>query len=168
MPYSIELHFDSKSDLLIRSIWDRLGKSCGEEYLPQSGFPPHITLALFDDSLRKDGVSTIFQNFHKGFRPFKIKFSGVGVFSNKQEGSLFLVPTISKPLLNYHDILHDDLEIFAASMIGHYTPENWTPHCTLSMGTPLGNVPLCLNEMLKINTIFEVEVSSVHFEEFKF
>lgn len=168
MPYSIELHFDKKSDDLVRSIWDRLANVCHEQYLPQSGFPPHITLALFDDSLKKRDISPAIQRCQEAFRPFKMKFSAIGLFSNEKEGSLFLVPVVSKQLLEFHEKLHADIRSFQDSMIGHYKPGDWIPHCTLSIGTPLDNIPSCFQEILKIETAIEVDISGVHFEEFRF
>ena len=168
MPYSIELHFDNKSDAFVRSIWDRLEKECHEKYLPQSGFPPHITLALFDDSLKKDDIAPAIKRCQGAFQPFKMKFSAIGVFSNGKEGSLFLVPAASKQLLEFHETLHADIQLFQDSMIGHYKPGDWVPHCTLSMGTALDNIPSCFQQILRIEAAIEVNISSVHFEEFEF
>ena len=70
--------------------------------------------------------------------------------------------------MEFHEKLHADIQSFQDSMIGQYKPGDWVPHCTLSMGTVLDNVPSCFQEILKIETVFEVEISSVHFEEFEF
>ena len=114
MPYSIELHFDDKSDAFVRSIWDRLKDACHEQYLPQSGFPPHITLALFDETLKKDDIAPTIKKCKKVFQPFKIKFSAMGIFYNGKEGSLFLVPAAAG---NFWNFMKNFMRIFNLSKI---------------------------------------------------
>lgn len=168
MPHTVELHFDKRSNDIIQNVWHDLERSCGEAYLPNSGFPPHITLALYDDTVDKNQLLSIVEKHKRNFRGFSLRFPGLGFFTGEKDASFFLVPTASRELLDVHEKFHSDAHTLRSSLIGHYRIGEWVPHCTVTMGTPITNMPSCLERLVEIKSFFQAEIVHLHSEEFEF
>lgn len=168
MPITVEFHFDKKSQERIKEFWHSLSVNCGENYMEESGFPPHITIALFNDSSDIEQVKLISERLRNQFDPVKIRFSALGIFPDKDHSSIFLVPTASRDLLNFHDLFHREIGDLSANLIGHYIPGSWIPHCTLTMNTPIGNVPSCIEYLYKVSPFLEVEITDIYVDWFEY
>lgn len=169
MPYTLELHFDKETDQKIREIWHALARDCNETYMQQSGFPPHLTLALYSDELDAKSFETIAKKYQNTFISIPITFSNIGLFKSDNDVSFCLTPCISNQLIELHTQLHLDLASFStAALSSHYNTGSWTPHCTLTMQTPLSNVGVCAEYMLRYALPINGILEKVHIEHFEF
>lgn len=169
MPYTLELHFDQETDHRVKSIWNDLSNECGEKYMISSGFPPHMTLGLYDGDFDKEKFETIVSNYQKRFSPIDITLSSFGVFSKGDELSFYLAPNSNINLLELHRDLHTELEPFKENALTpNYFPSLWTPHCTITMGTDSNNASTCIDYIKTIKLPINATMTKIFTEKFEF
>ena len=90
---------------------------------------------------------------------FKFHTSGLGVFSNDRK-ILFLIIVKTRPLLEMHEMLWNELFEFAETPKLHYSPENWIPHISINLNKLAEPQFLCtFSELVKYELQFEFEVN---------
>ena len=128
MAFSIELHFDEKSNSIIRSMWKKLSEANISDYMDKYGVFPHISLAVFDD-IDIQSVEKLIEKVIKNESTFTLKMSSLGIFPSNQN-ILFLSPVPSERLINLHTKLHFAIKDIESNW-DYYLPNQWVPHCTL-------------------------------------
>ena len=139
MGYAVELFFDDKSEKAVRRIWDGLGENLGKPSLSELGARPHVSLAVYDDSLDTTGFPERFREFAKSMAPFEFNLSSVGTFPG-DEGVVFLAPVVTRQLLDVHQRFHEVFSEHENAGMGYYLPGNWVPHCTVAIDLPAAEV----------------------------
>ena len=139
MGYAVELFFDDKSEKAVRRIWDGLGENLGKPSLSELGARPHVSLAVYDDSLDTTGFPERFRQFAKSMAPFEFNLSSVGTFPG-DEGVVFLAPVVTRQLLGVHQRFHEVFSEHENAGMGYYLPGNWVPHCTVAIDLPAAEV----------------------------
>lgn len=163
MTYSIELHFDEKSDLIIRDLWKKLRERGITAFMYEYGAFPHIALAVFNDI----NILEIERRIEKSIENesmFSLKMSSLGVFPSN-DSVLFLSPAASINLMNYHLKLHEELKDIKEKW-DYYLPGSWVPHCTLGMDIPKSKIHDALDTIIEDYEPFEVKVEIVQLVEF--
>lgn len=127
------------------------------------GKRPHITIADYNN-LDKDRFVSLLSEFYNSKSKIAISLNTLGTFINT--GTLFLAPTLSTELLNFHSNHHNYFKSFNENENSYYLPGKWSPHCTiasrLSEDNMLTTFKYCknnLNEIYgKLNEIALIEI----------
>ena len=160
MTYSIELHFDEKSNLIIRNFWKTLRERGITTFMDGYGGLPHIALVVFND------INILERRIEKSIENesmFSLKMSSLGVFPSN-DSVLFLSPAASVSLMNYHLKLHEELKDIKEKW-DYYLPGLWVPHCTLGMDIPKSKIHDALDTIIEDYEPFEVKVETVQLVE---
>jgi 2'-5' RNA ligase len=138
MPFSIELFFDTKSDMAVQ----RLGQLLEKEKIPAIfstlGATPHVSLAVFEQ-YDPQRLHSVMKKLACSFSPMPFRLSSLGTFPGK-EGVLFLAPVVTPSLLEIHAWLHRALAKVVEGSWHYYFPGGWVPHCTLSVHLTAGKL----------------------------
>lgn len=163
MAFSIELHFDEKSNSIIRSMWKKLSEANISDYMDQHGGFPHISVVIFDD-IDILGVEKLIEEVAEKESIFTLKMCSLGIFPSNQN-VLFLSPVASETLINLHVKLH-----FATKNIEskweYYLPNQWVPHCTLGMNIPLTKINHAIEVINEDYQPLEVRIETIQLVEF--
>ncbi len=125
------LYFDEDTTATVRNIWARIAGAGISSEMPDAGWRPHITLAGCHDLRLSDYIPAL-QEFASGIEPLEVSFFSIGFFGGSRH-TLFLMPTVTRELLDLH-ARHDRLASQHCSAVSpHYTPRGWVPHCTLAL-----------------------------------
>lgn len=133
MKYTIGIGvlFDESTHNLIRDIELRLAKET--KNFAGLGQPPHVTVKRpFDVDKIKDihKCQEIMNDLAARSKPFNLKFSGIGNFSDKV---LYLHPIYNENLVTIHNELVDEIETIRPGSKGTREGENIKFHSTLAM-----------------------------------
>ncbi|OXS56778.1 2'-5' RNA ligase [Bacillus sp. V-88] len=122
--------FDDQTEELIKGIWKELAVKDISYYEEEiNDARPHITLGSYTE-LDKEAYIDSLGTFYEHTAPFRITFNTVGSFLNF--GTLFLSPTVTRELLEFHSSHYDYFHSFKRKANPLYLPGNWIPHCTLA------------------------------------
>lgn len=163
MSFSIELHFDQKSNLIIRNMWKKLRERNVSDYMDKYGGFPHVSLAIFDD-IDVLSVVKLIEEVVENENMFTVKMSSLGIFPSN-ESVLFLSPVASATLINLHSKLHmliKDIE----SKWEYYLPDLWVPHCTLGMNIHKSKLNNAIDVITEDYVPLEVIIESIQLVEF--
>jgi 2'-5' RNA ligase len=128
--YGLIAIFDEKTEQIIKEIWKELWERSISFYAYEViDRIPHIILASYNDLNISDFAVQMDIN-HEGKSAIDITFNTVGSFLNS--GTLFLSPTVTKDLIEFHSNHHLNFEQFNDNPNSLYIPNRWIPHCTLA------------------------------------
>ena len=133
MVAALELYLDTAATRRIRVLWDALeaeGVQSMRSLLEQR-HRPHVSLAVaprFDP----EQVAAALAGTTVA-APLRLSFQHAGQFVGRVLW-LGTVPTVE--LLEHHRRVHDQLAAAGITLVEHYQPGRWVPHCTLSMRVP--------------------------------
>ncbi|WP_175987773.1 2'-5' RNA ligase family protein [Bacillus sp. Marseille-Q1617] len=126
----VTAQFDEETENLIKTIWKELRDHSISYYIDevQDG-RPHLTLASYKE-LDKENYIKQMDIFYDDKKCFDITFNHIGSFLNYN--TLFLSPTATKELLDFHTHHHKHFKTFSTEANELYEPGQWIPHCTLA------------------------------------
>lgn len=130
MGYVVELYFDRDAEERILRLWDVYTECNITSLLPSIGSRPHISLAVFND-VAPDILTEVVAAFAQQTGPLEAGLAAVASFPGP-EGVLFLVPTVSRKLVELHEHFHRRLEAAGLQAHPYYRPGRWVPHCTIA------------------------------------
>ncbi|BCB03713.1 2'-5' RNA ligase family protein [Bacillus sp. KH172YL63] len=151
--------FDSKTESTIENIWKELTVkdiSYYEEEIDDAR--PHITLGSYTE-LDKEAYIQSLETFYEGKEAVNLTFNTVGSFMNF--GTLFLSPTVTKELLDFHSSHHDHFHSFQGTANHLYLPGSWIPHCTLANKLPPEKLAEGFKHCLERGDLIEGQVTSI-------
>lgn len=130
MAYSVELYFDPETEKRIKRLWDVLSER-GIPALDSSIYSrPHISLAVFRD-VEPALLTDVLVDIARNTLPLEVGLAAVASFPGA-EGVLFLVPTVSKELIELHEYFHERISKLGLKANPYYLPGRWVPHCTIA------------------------------------
>lgn len=132
MGYAVELFYDDEAEKAVREIWDGLGAALGKPSLSALGARPHVSLAVYNDDLDTAGFSERLREFAQSIDPFEFCLRSLSAFT-RQDGVVFLAPVVTRRLLVVHGRFHEEFSQYENSVMAHYRPGNWVPHCTVAI-----------------------------------
>ncbi|MCT4784502.1 MULTISPECIES: 2'-5' RNA ligase family protein [Exiguobacterium] len=128
--YAVIALFDKKTEEEIKGLWSGLRDEQISSYAYEvPARQPHLTIASYKQvevPLFIETMQAHYQN--KECIPFV--FSTLGTFIHS--GTLFLAPTISVELREFHLRHHFIFKQFDDDPASLYLPDFWVPHCTLA------------------------------------
>lgn len=130
MPYSINLRSDNASSSRIRNLWVQCGRLESRPSMESLGYPPHFTLAVFDDAQELDLVSAI-ESLAPSIARLTVRFDRIRYFETPDSIVLWAAPAASEPLAELHSRVHD--RVVSESCRPRYRPGAWVPHCSLAV-----------------------------------
>ena len=131
MPFAVVFYLDEKRADPIRQITRELARQGVAPYLHESGIPPHITLAIYEQlncQPCEEKIAQLAGQTHG----FDLTFSFLGIFQTDNP-VVFTAPTVTQELLNYHREIHALLKDDAVDAWHLYEPGIWVPHCSLAV-----------------------------------
>lgn len=130
MGYAVELYFDRGTEERITRLWDTYREQNVTSLLPDLGFRPHISLAVFRD-VEPALLTDVLVDIARNTLPLEVGLAAVASFPGA-EGVLFLVPTVSKELIELHEYFHERISKLGLKANPYYLPGRWVPHCTIA------------------------------------
>ncbi|NMA69556.1 MAG: 2'-5' RNA ligase family protein [Desulfitobacterium sp.] len=159
MKIALNLYFDQKAERQIIAIWERLARIKVGKCMSCSNGRPHITLAIYQDvnpDILKEKINVIAEKIPG----FELKFLQIGIFPHNK-GAIFLAPSLKDELFHSHRLSHTELQEISEHCWDYYKPHSWYPHCTLSLETPLNDIPKVIQEIIKDFQPIDVKVDSI-------
>jgi 2'-5' RNA ligase len=133
MGYAIALFFDLAACQKLEEARQAILRAAGMPLPVDARSQPHITLAMFETIEDPASVDKILRKFSRTVPPFPIQMASAGLFPTEEE-VIFLAPVTTRRLLDVHVRLHRELKRAGLVSIPYYRPEQWVPHCTVSVG----------------------------------
>ncbi|KNA25837.1 hypothetical protein SOVF_002910 [Spinacia oleracea] len=132
--YSIELYFDPALENQILKAWNVLARRQISTQLIEIESRPHITL-FSSPFLEPSKVEPLIKSFAAKQEPLLLNFSSIGSLPN--EGNLlFLSPTPTLSLLQFHSQLCDLLKKEGVEIGEDYRVDSWVPVCPVAQEVP--------------------------------
>ena len=157
MPYSINLRSDDESSSRIRDLWALCGGLEERPSMRSLGYPPHFTLAVFDEAQEPSLVAAI-ESLAAARSPVVVRFDRIGHFETPDSIVLWAAPADSKPLTELHGQLHGLID--SAACRSNYRPGVWVPHCSLATAIDLGRrseaMAVVQTELAPFEVVFDV------------
>ncbi|GER41351.1 calmodulin binding protein [Striga asiatica] len=128
--YAIELYFDPALENQVLKAWNVLARRQISTQLIEIESRPHITLfsTVFADTAK---IENVLRNLTSKQEPLHISFSSIGSLPN-DNNVLFLGPTPSLSLLQFHTQLCDALRKEGVEIGEDYRPDKWIPYCAVA------------------------------------
>ncbi|MBZ9688958.1 2'-5' RNA ligase family protein [Clostridium estertheticum] len=128
--YALVGYLDYETEEYFKNLWKDLSENNITQYgVDKKGMRPHITIADYD-KLDVDKFVGVLNEFYKNKSKINIDLNILGTFINT--GTLFLAPTLSTQLLQFHRSHHDHFKAFNEDEKSFYLPGMWNPHCTIA------------------------------------
>lgn len=159
MKIALNLYFDQEAEGEIIGIWERLASLKAGKCMSCSNGRPHITLAIYEN-VNLDCLREKIKGLARKIQGFNLKFLQIGIFPHNK-GAIFLAPNLNDELLHCHRLIHAELEELTEQCWDYYKPHSWYPHCTLSLETPLHDIPRVIQEIIKDFRPLDVKVEFI-------
>lgn len=131
------LLFDSQTDAAIRAAWKTIAGNGATAAAPPPSrmlaldYPPHLSL-LICEKLDLPGTRAALLDWLAAQPPLVVDFPALGIFPG-DEGVIYLAPTVSRALLDFHAGLWALLAPYIQGPAPLYRPGVWVPHVTLDL-----------------------------------
>lgn len=129
MPVAICIKAANSTARHIHELWTLAGRFEDEPSMAAIGYPPHMTLAIYDDLIPED-LEPAFDAAFRDAPPLRITFNRIRYFESTPL-ILWAAPAASQGLDLAHAIVHDLID--PAHCRPHYRPGAWVPHCGLAL-----------------------------------
>jgi len=129
MALAINIRSDNESSNRIRGLWKKSSTFEESASMEKLNYPPHITLAIYDDVDEKVLTDALKSTFCKK-SSIKLSFNRVDFF-DVHPLVLYAKPELTQELLSLHSEIHNF--IGADLSREFYQPNKWIPHCSLAL-----------------------------------
>lgn len=132
--YAIELYFDPALENQVLKAWNVLARRQISTQLIEIESRPHITLfsSRFVDPSK---LENIVKAFALKQEPLPLSFCSIGSLPS-DNNVLFLAPTPSLSLLQFHLQLCDAMKKEGVEIGEEYRPDSWIPYCPVAEEVP--------------------------------
>ncbi|PSS30402.1 Phosphoesterase [Actinidia chinensis var. chinensis] len=132
--YAIELYFDPALENQVLKAWNVLARRQISTQLIEIESRPHITL-FSSPFIDPSKLENIMKNFASKQEALAISFSSIGSIPS-DNNVLFLAPTPSMSLLQFHSQLCDAMRKEGIEIVEEYRPGSWIPYCPVAEEVP--------------------------------
>lgn len=129
MAFAVSLLLDAASSSMIRTYWERLAAANVSRAMIELGYPPHVTLAVYD-TLDRDAALVALDRVFAGRPALDFALTLLETFGT-ESGVLYAALAASDEL---RQLQSDVVTAVPGDCRLHYQPDHWTPHCTLATG----------------------------------
>lgn len=128
--YAVVGYFGPQTEEQITQVWESLKESGISDYaFKVEGSRPHVTFAAYDTVDQSAFINDL-DNYYKGKEAIIVEMNVLGTFIGS--GTLFITPTMTRELLNFHWNHHEAFHSYLDDPDSYYLPGQWIPHCTLA------------------------------------
>ncbi|GAB4836622.1 hypothetical protein Ancab_001535 [Ancistrocladus abbreviatus] len=132
--YAIELYFDPALENQVLKAWNVLARRQISTQLIEIESRPHITL-FSSPFLDPSKLEPLIKNFSSKQEPLQLSFSSIGGLPT-ENSVLFLSPTPTFSLLQFHSQLCDMLKKEGVEIADEYRVDSWIPYCPVAQMVP--------------------------------
>lgn len=159
--HSIISLLDERHSNLVKKIWGEIERRFGIQSLYTPPIP-HFSYQVAED-YDLELLESILRESAKKIKEFRIKTTGLGIFTGEQP--VIYIPIIRSPkLLQLHKILWRETQLTGRGIMDLYEPERWMPHITLAQrGLNNYNLPRILRLLSRYDLNWEITVGSISF-----
>ncbi|KAL8471416.1 hypothetical protein ACS0TY_028901 [Phlomoides rotata] len=163
--YAIEVYFDPALENQVLKAWNVLARRQISTQLIEIESRPHITLftSPFVDAAKLENVV---RNFAAKQEPLPLSFSSIGSLPS-DNNVLFLGPTPSLSLLQFHSQLCDAMKKEGFEIGEEHRPDTWIPFCPVAEEVPktrMAEAFTLLRELKLPVSGYAVEISLVEYQ----
>jgi 2'-5' RNA ligase len=127
MAFAISLKAANDTVGPIRTLWEELAPLESHSSMAALGYPPHLTLAVYDD-IAPDRLRVVLGEAFAGTSGLRLTFTRLRFFNDPLV--LWAEPSPSAALVEVHAKVHARIDPTLCHP--HYRPGAWVPHCTLA------------------------------------
>ena len=128
--YAFVGYLDHETEVNFQGLWKDLSEKNISQYgVENKGKRPHITIADYDN-LEKNRFIQLADKFYEDKQKIDMTLNILGTFIST--GTLFIAPTLSTELLDFHRNHHNYFRTFNENENSFYLPGKWNPHCTIA------------------------------------
>lgn len=163
---------DKEKEDYIKNIWKELEIKFNLVSIFENPIP-HFSYLVTYESFNREQINPVLTKITGDIAPFKIRAHGLGIFRNPKK--VIFIPVVrDKKLTAIQNELCNEISGTGIKISELYTPENWRPHITLSMGDTfpdnLGKIVfyLCHQDfdlVIDINNFAVIDTNSENEEE---
>jgi len=128
MAYAISIKVTGSTAEPILALWDEVSNFESSPSMAPLNYPPHITLAVYDD-IDPDRLTSVVADGFGQQQAFHLRFTHLCYFDARPL-VLWAAPLVSPALAAIHSRVH--LAIDPDLCRPHYRPGAWIPHCTIA------------------------------------
>jgi 2'-5' RNA ligase len=127
MAFAISIRSENEDSFPLRELWKRVEILENTPSMASLNYPPHITLAIYDN-IDPEQLRSAAEQVFRDQGPINLVFNRICYFDNTPL-VLWADPSPLSELKRLHDVVH---RLIPRSLCRtHYRPEIWTPHSTL-------------------------------------
>jgi 2'-5' RNA ligase len=127
MAFAISLKAANSTADPIRALWAEVARFESRPSMAALGYPPHITLAVYD-AVDPERLRAVLRDAFMGACALRLTFTRLRVFDDDPL-VLWAEPSYLGALSGMHARVHDRIDPRLCRP--HYRPDAWVPHCTL-------------------------------------
>ena len=154
MAYAVSLLFNADVADVIAAHWRRLADADLSRSMLDIGFPPHVTLTVYD-TLKTDFATAALDRVFENVDQMAVTLTGVTTFG-AGSGVLYAALSPSGDLMRLQAVVAAAIDEVCRP---HYQPGSWTPHCTLATGVDGTNLDraktILESDWLPLTGVFE-------------
>ncbi|CAN0857406.1 hypothetical protein LINGRAHAP2_LOCUS6743 [Linum grandiflorum] len=132
--YAIELYFDPALENQVLKAWNVLARRQISTQLIEIESRPHITL-YSNPFIDPSKLESVIRSFASRQEPLPLSLSTIGSLPS-DTNVLFLAPTPSLSLLQFHSQLCDAMKKEGIEIPDEYRPDSWVPYCAVAQDVP--------------------------------
>ncbi|KAI3824017.1 hypothetical protein L1987_05464 [Smallanthus sonchifolius] len=132
--YAIELYFDPALENQVLKAWNVVARRQISTHLIEIESRPHITL-FSSPFIDPSKLENIVKTFASKQDPLPLSFGSIGSLPS-DNNVLFLAPTPTLPLLQFHFQLCDAMKREGVEIGEEYRPDSWIPYCPVAEEVP--------------------------------
>ena len=145
----------------VENIWYELEKEIGLTGIRVTPYP-HFSWQIAE-SYDMGKLINIFEDIAENTKPFKVKTTGIGLFTGKSP--VIFIPLVKDTqLLKFHHSVWDRLIKVGEDISDYYSPQSWVPHISLAYeDVTEENVGKALKKLSFIDFSWNFEVDNISF-----
>jgi 2'-5' RNA ligase len=129
MACAVSLLLNTRLADAVSEHWHRLADAGLSRSMLELGYPPHVTLAVYDN-LDAKVAAAVLDDVFSGANRLEVTLTGIATFG-PGSGVCYAALAPSPALQRLHETV---LAAVAGTCRPHYQAGRWTPHCTLATG----------------------------------
>ncbi len=150
---------DYKHHQMVKDLWAELKKEFGVSKVYQAP-EPHFSYQLaryynlksLESYLRQIAASKI---------PFKVRAGGLGIFT-KPDLVLYIPVVRSPELMQFHEVLWQEIFNIGSGIEDYYHPSRWMPHITIGIGDiKKDNLPEIIHFLAERDFNWEITIDNI-------
>lgn len=145
----------------VKDIWNELEKEIGLTGIKVTPYP-HFSWQI-GENYDLNRLKSIFNDIAMSTKPFKVKTTGVGLFTGKCP--VVFIPVVKdKELLKFHYSVWERLRQVGEKISEYYSPQSWVPHISLAYGdVTKENIGRVIKKLSFVDFNWSFEVDNISF-----